>query len=67
MTHYPYNDIIPIMTNHKRQYNKRQRLNPNLIKHLNLIEGWSLAEIARFFDVSRQHISFLNKKLDKIK
>ena len=44
---------------------KRSKLNPRLIKYLNLMEGWGLAEIARFFDVSRQHISFINKKLDK--
>ena len=53
------------MKTNKCQPNKKKRLNANLIKHLNLIEGWSLAEIARFFDVSRQHISFLKKGLDK--
>lgn len=44
------------MTNHNRQYNKRDRLNPHLVRYLHRMEKWGLAEIGRFFDVSRQRI-----------
>jgi len=49
-----------------RKNKSKEELTPTLVRHLNLIEGWSLARIGRLFGISRERVRQIrNEGLDR--
>lgn len=47
---------------------EKKELTPTLARHLNIIEGWSLARIGRQFNLSRERVRQIrNEGLDILK